>query len=100
MPHGPSHANDPSITNLVTPKMPWVEDARCRTQGDPAWFYPDRSASEFSRQAKQVCAHCPVIEQCLRWALENREEHGVWGGLSERERRALMRRHSNRKDAA
>ncbi|MGY3684394.1 hypothetical protein ACVWXU_008017 [Streptomyces sp. TE33382] len=42
--------------------------------------------------AKAVCANCPVREPCLRWALENGQDSGVWGGLGEDERRALKRR--------
>ncbi|WP_457659213.1 WhiB family transcriptional regulator [Streptomyces microflavus] len=43
-------------------------------------------------EAKAVCRRCPSMEQCLQWALENGQDQGVWGGLSEDERRALKRR--------
>ena len=45
-------------------------------------------------RAKQVCARCEVREQCLAWALEAGQDHGVWGGMSEEERRAIKRRKS------
>lgn len=83
-----AHPQTPAVTFT---DMPWYEDARCRTTGDPAWFYPDGGASHYSRQAKAVCSACPVRTQCLTWALENNERWGVWGGLSERERRQLQR---------
>ncbi|MEV8432032.1 WhiB family transcriptional regulator [Streptomyces chartreusis] len=47
-------------------------------------------------QAKRICDGCSVIEECLQWALENREEYGTWGGLSEADRRRLLRRRSRK----
>lgn len=47
------------------------------------------------QQAKQICTRCPVIAECLADALDNRTEFGVWGGMTERERRAMLRRHPN-----
>ncbi|MBM02858.1 MAG: hypothetical protein CMH43_03980 [Micrococcales bacterium] len=41
-----------------------------------------------------VCRRCPVVDECLRWALESGQDAGVWGGLSEDERRALKRRNA------
>lgn len=67
----------------------WVADAACATAGfglADAWF-PDKGSS--TREAKAVCGTCIVRAECLTWALEHNERHGVWGGLSERERRAL-----------
>jgi WhiB family redox-sensing transcriptional regulator len=68
--------------------LDWAYLAAC---GDD----PDRLFVEGARQhqAKQVCSGCLVRRQCLAEALDNRTEHGVWGGLTERERRALLRRH-------
>lgn len=66
----------------------WQEEALC-AQVDPALFFPEKGGS--TRQAKKVCGECPVREQCLAWAIEAGEEHGVWGGLSERERAAYAR---------
>lgn len=58
-------------------------------QTDPEAFFPDQGGSV--REAKAVCARCEVRAQCLAYALEHDERFGVWGGLSERERRALRR---------
>jgi WhiB family redox-sensing transcriptional regulator len=74
------------ITRQEIPE--WVQSAVCG-QVDPEIFYPPRGDS--CRDAKRVCLSCPVRVECLRWALDSCEEHGVWGGKSERERRALRR---------
>lgn len=64
----------------------WMRDGLC-AQTDPEAFYPDRGGS--ARAAKAVCLGCPVRSECLAYAVEHGERFGVWGGLSERERRAL-----------
>lgn len=72
----------------------WRTDAACRRE-DPDLFFPDGTTGRHLIQmeaAKQVCYRCPVMEQCARWALAAREEHGVWGGFSEDERRTILRR--------
>ena len=56
---------------------------------DPDIFFPDRGES--LTPAKTVCADCIVRDECLEYALDNRERFGVWGGTSERERRRLRR---------
>lgn len=66
----------------------WYADALC-AQVDPAPFYPEDGGS--IRPAKQVCAMCPVRDQCRAYALENDEQWGVWGGMSESDRRKLRR---------
>lgn len=66
----------------------WQEEALC-AQTDPEAFFPERGASP--RQAKKVCAQCPVQAECLDFALEHNETFGVWGGLTEKERRRLRR---------
>lgn len=58
---------------------------------DPFLFYPPTGARSAARAAKRVCMGCPVQARCLRYALTHRERFGVWGGLSERERRELKR---------
>lgn len=67
----------------------WQERALC-AQTDPEAFFPEKGGS--TREAKKVCASCEVRAQCLEYALENDERFGIWGGLSERERRKLKRR--------
>ncbi|BDZ42849.1 hypothetical protein GCM10025865_21480 [Paraoerskovia sediminicola] len=67
----------------------WQERALC-AQTDPEAFFPEKGGS--TREAKKVCTGCPVRSECLEYALENDERFGIWGGLSERERRKLKRR--------
>lgn len=72
----------------------WRKWAACPSE-DPELFFPIGNtgpAMMQTEEAKTVCRRCDVREQCLSWALENRVDHGVWGGLSEDERRALKRR--------
>ncbi len=66
----------------------WKQWALC-AQTDPEAFFPEKGGS--TRLAKKVCALCDVSTQCLESALKNDERFGVWGGLSERERRKLRR---------
>lgn len=68
----------------------WVSRALCRT-GDPDGLFV-RGAAQ--RKAAAICRHCPVILECGAEALDNRVEWGVWGGMTERQRRALLRHHS------
>ncbi len=69
----------------------WVSKALCRT-GDPDGLFV-RGAAQ--RKAAAICRHCPVILECGADALDNRVEWGVWGGMTERQRRALLRQHSD-----
>ncbi|WP_030807277.1 WhiB family transcriptional regulator [Streptomyces sp. NRRL S-337] len=74
--------------------MDWRHRAVCREE-DPELFFPIGNTGPALLQiqeAKTVCCRCPVMAQCLQWALETRQNDGVWGGLSEDERRALKRR--------
>ncbi|GAA5041069.1 WhiB family redox-sensing transcriptional regulator [Thermocatellispora tengchongensis] len=74
--------------------MDWRHRAACRDV-DPELFFPIGNTGPALMQieeAKQVCRQCPVNEACLKWALESGQDAGVWGGLSEDERRALKRR--------
>lgn len=68
--------------------MSWRERGACAGV-NPALFFPD--VGEAAHRAKAVCAGCPVREECLQYALEHREDEGVWGGLTRLERRALPR---------
>jgi hypothetical protein len=68
---------------------PWAAQAACAGQPADVWF-PERGGS--AATAKSVCAHCPVRIECLDYALRWGIGHGVWGGLSMRERRRLSRR--------
>lgn len=72
-----------------TPMADWAAQARCLGT-DPEALFVQGAAQH---QAKKICSGCPVRTECLADALDNRTEFGVWGGLTERERRALLRRH-------
>jgi WhiB family redox-sensing transcriptional regulator len=69
--------------------LAWQSDSLC-AQTDPEAFFPEKGGS--TRDAKKICASCEVRLQCLEYALENDERFGIWGGLSERERRKLRKR--------
>lgn len=69
--------------------LAWQADALC-AQTDPEAFFPEKGGS--TREAKKICQQCEVSAQCLEYALQNDERFGIWGGLSERERRRLKRR--------
>jgi len=66
----------------------WQERALC-AQTDPEAFFPDKGGS--TREAKKICAGCEVRAECLEFALAHDERFGIWGGMSERERRRLRR---------
>ncbi|WP_150462707.1 WhiB family transcriptional regulator [Nesterenkonia ebinurensis] len=70
-------------------ELAWQVDALC-AQTDPEAFFPEKGGS--TRDAKKVCGACTVKQECLDYALANDERFGIWGGLSERERRKLKRR--------
>jgi WhiB family redox-sensing transcriptional regulator len=75
----------------------WQERANCLGV-DPDLFFPERGAS--TREAKGVCGGCEVRLECLEYALCNGEKFGIWGGLSERERRRLRRQRALARRAA
>ncbi|MFE6486765.1 WhiB family transcriptional regulator [Streptomyces sp. NPDC057757] len=66
----------------------WAARGVCRT-GDPEELFVEGAAQN---RAKAVCTGCPVRTECLAYALDHRIEHGVWGGMTDRERRGLLRR--------
>ena len=67
----------------------WMGQGRCRDM-DPSLFFPSDGIGV--QAAQRICSECPVKGPCLEYALENRVDHGVWGGTSERERRRILRR--------
>ena len=69
--------------------LAWQADALC-AQTDPEAFFPEKGGS--TREAKRVCQSCDVRAECLEYALAHDERFGIWGGLSERERRKLKKR--------
>jgi len=75
----------------------WQDFANCLGV-DPELFFPERGES--TREAKEVCKGCSVREDCLEYALSNGEKFGIWGGLSERERRRIRRQRAIARRAA
>jgi WhiB family redox-sensing transcriptional regulator len=76
------------ITTGTTTPHHWRQYARC-LGADPELFHPP--ADDPADEAKAICAICPVREPCLEYAITAREKQGVWGGLTEKERRRLIR---------
>ena len=77
----------------MTP-LDWQDQGACRT-ADPAIFFPERGGNSKAqvRQAKAICATCPVLDECRQYGLEGREKYGIWGGMTEFERRQYLRTH-------
>jgi WhiB family redox-sensing transcriptional regulator len=75
----------------------WQRLAACRGEDSASYFAPsyfEKRRDKLAREAvaKRICAVCPVRQLCLDYALSTREGHGVWGGLNETERRAILKR--------
>lgn len=70
--------------------MNWDAEAACQSV-EPDLFFPDNLGPSGTAAAQLVCRGCPVRQQCLEFALAARLDHGVWGGLTETERRSLRR---------
>jgi WhiB family redox-sensing transcriptional regulator len=80
---------DAGLPGADTEELGWQERALC-AETDPEAFFPEKGGS--TREAKKICTGCEVKAECLEYALANDERFGIWGGLSERERRRLRRR--------
>lgn len=76
------------LLHAMTEDRGWQQRANCMGV-DPELFFPQRGAS--TRDAKEVCRGCVVRADCLDYAIDHGEKFGIWGGLSERERRAVRR---------
>ncbi len=76
------------VGNDETAMLAWQEQALC-AQTDPEAFFPEKGGS--TREAKRICVGCDVKGDCLEYALGQDERFGIWGGMSERERRRLKR---------
>ncbi|MFF7946971.1 WhiB family transcriptional regulator [Streptomyces griseorubiginosus] len=77
-----------SIPDTADRSMAWLATAPCKD--DPDAMFPGGNDYDIE-QAKAYCRMCPAIERCLQWALDTGEEYGVWGGLTEAERRQIQR---------
>lgn len=74
---------------FADPELGWMDAGLC-AQVDPELFFPEKdSGKNTAADAKRVCMGCPVRVTCLDYAVRTGQAHGVWGGLSERERRAV-----------
>ncbi len=73
---------------LTSDELAWQDLANCRG-ADPDLFFPERGAS--TRTAKSICRECSVQAECLEFAIVSSEKFGIWGGLSERDRRKIRR---------
>lgn len=82
-----------ALRRVLAPAPEWQEQAIC-SQTDPDSFYPELGAS--SEPAKAICYRCDVRTECLEYALDNNEIHGIWGGTTERERRKLKSERATR----
>lgn len=74
--------------SAISEEDQWQERALC-AQTDPEAFFPEKGGS--TREAKRICMGCEVRDECLDYALAHDERFGIWGGLSERERRRIKR---------
>jgi WhiB family redox-sensing transcriptional regulator len=90
-------AAGPLFTSSLREALSWHDFAAC-AETDPDLFFPEGHGGS-TRGAKRVCRACPVTGLCLEYALANDERFGVWGGLSEQERRRL-RQDRNRNELA
>ena len=70
-------------------RMAWVANAKCRSV-DPDELFVGGAAQ---RKAANICRHCPVMAECLADALDNQMDWGVWGGMTVRQRRVLLKQH-------
>jgi WhiB family transcriptional regulator, redox-sensing transcriptional regulator len=83
------------VHTTPTAARDWRDRAACR-DADPEAFFPDATRGVIYvaavEYAKTTCRRCPVVTACLSWALGTRQEYGIWGGTTEPERKALLRR--------
>ena len=80
----------PGAAAPMLPRPPaWMSHGLC-TRADPDAWFPEKGHKDLARAATRVCARCPVRRLCLAYALANREQHGIWGGTTPRQRRALL----------
>jgi WhiB family redox-sensing transcriptional regulator len=77
-----------TLDGIADLDLDWQDAALC-AQADPEAWYPEKGGS--TKEAKQICRACPVRMECLQYALDREDWFGIWGGLSERQRRRLHR---------
>lgn len=86
----PANGADANV-DLHDPRQRWREHAQCRGLGSRL-FFPENEEGPETRDAKAICAVCPVEANCLQYAIAAKETYGVWGGTTLRERRQIRRR--------
>lgn len=77
------------LPSLRDQRIRWMRDAECRGIDNPDIFFPDQMSSQVAAMAVAMCNRCQVQEACMRFAIANGEEYGIWGGLSPRARREI-----------
>lgn len=77
--------------SLVEKSFDWQDDAACATTGENEWFFPEGPGNPTVKfnKAKEVCSSCNVVSECLNFAVSNKFDYGVWGGLTPEERREI-----------
>ena len=78
-----------NLSAVAAEDRAWASKALCRTTDPDELFV--RGAAQ--RRAAVICRHCPVLNECGAEALDNKVEYGIWGGMTERQRRALLKQH-------
>lgn len=86
------HGIDDLVVLDLPARQPWIDDALC-AQVDTEIFYPEKGGT--LRPAKRICRDCPVINECLEWALDNDLYYGVFGGKSAPQRRRILKAREN-----
>lgn len=76
----------PMIQQL--PRRQWTDQAACVGTNPDMWFRDEHESTSY-REARAICAACPVRTECLNWALETKTEHGLFGGLTARQRKGV-----------
>lgn len=87
------------MTSLLT-EIVWYHEAACRGPNQQIFYPPVRSERRSDKRAreeraKQICAGCKVLSECRSHAMSSQEQHGIWGGMTERERKELFRAGQN-----
>jgi WhiB family redox-sensing transcriptional regulator len=77
------------LVSSIAAQQVWMQDALCAQVDVGDIFYPETGGS--TREAKAICAVCPVRAACLQYALDRNEQHGIFGGYSDRERRRMRK---------
>jgi WhiB family redox-sensing transcriptional regulator len=75
------------MLDLPNPGTDWLIDAKCKDTDEPDAFFPENRPPSY---VTKLCIGCPVVEKCLDYAIRNKINHGIWGGLTPQERTELQ----------